>query len=756
MAAVRLGALRLLGLAPVGCRRLTRSHDRLGHGLVVTNQLIPNPIDWRTRSRRTGSSKSVPWLGRAVVACLVLASLIAPQSARAEEPLHVSLDYRIQAQPYSNTVPLNITGWQDTGIAVDRDPSSPYYGTIYIIRGYTPQSADFKIRRSLDGGLTFGDPIPLELCSSFSNTTCDVERPGIAVGKDGAAFIVDPNRATGEVAVLRSVDQGLSWLRMASFKDFGGLASIATDDASGTVYVGAVNASGTVLVVRSADGGSTWGPSVAVSSGATRTTPSVAAFQDNVTVVFLTADTGSCGIGSCGHVSVGASSDGGVTWPNVTAVSPPNVSSASAPSVAASPDGIFAVSWNSLVPAAFVEATYLSISHDRGNTFSAPIEVSRYRGMYELEVGGTLVFDSESRLYVAWQSFGNASERGAFTESSIYVGSSGDLGQNFTNASFRVSLQGSGANGSSYEHLAAGADETVYLTWYDVFAGGGALFRSVSGEASGDVAPGAQVVRNARVDVELRDPTTATVEVSAMWTGSTLVFAELPPNVYEVWIRVGNASALAGSIPVRTWRSTAFTVRLDGGAGGPPPFPWMTTVEVGGTVLAATAATLAVLQHTRLTREQVLQRKVRLLIFEAVHQRPGSSFTEIRNAIGLQNGVAAYHLRVLEKQGLVHSEKGRRHRWYYPNGDVSLWRDRPLSPLQKSVLENVAQDPGIAIRELARRLNRHHAAVAYNVRAMATEGLLRTQRMGRKVRCFPLDDGGKNDPMPPRPTLGGD
>src|SRR5207249_8915917 len=61
------------------------------------------------------------------------------------------------------------------------------------------------------------------------------------------------------------------------------------------------------------------------------------------------------------------------------------------------------------------------------------------------------------------------------------------------------------------------ADETVYLTWYDVFAGGGALFRSVSGEASGDVAPGAQVVRNARVDVELRDPTTATVEVSAMW-----------------------------------------------------------------------------------------------------------------------------------------------------------------------------------------------------------------------------------------------
>src|SRR5439155_23645884 len=125
------------------------------------------------------------------------------------------------------------------------------------------------------------------------------------------------------------------------------------------------------LGVRSADCASTCGPSVDGSSGATRTTPSLAAFQDNVTVVFLTADTGSCGIGSCGHVSVGASSDGGVTWPNVTAVSPPNASSASVPSVAASPAGFFAVSWNSLLPAAFVEVTYLSSSHDRVNTFSA-------------------------------------------------------------------------------------------------------------------------------------------------------------------------------------------------------------------------------------------------------------------------------------------------------------------------------------------------------------------------------------------------
>ena len=668
----------------------------------------------------------------AAVTCVVLALLIAPQTARAEEPLRASLDYSILAQPYQNSVPVNVTGSQETGIAVDRDPFSPYYGTIYVIRGYTSQSADFKIRRSLDGGLTFGDPIPVDLCSGFGNTTCAVERPGIAVGSGGVAYIVDPNFDSGTVAVLRSVDQGLSWLPAASFSDLGRQASIATDPATGAVYVADVNASGNVLVVKSDDGGSMWSPPVAVSSGATQTAPGIAAFQDNVTVVFLTSGTGSCGIGSCAYVTVGASHDGGLAWPSVTSVSPRDVSSASAPSVAVSPNGTFAVSWNSLV-ASGAEATFVSVSPDEGDTFSAPIEVSRYRGMYELELGGSLAFDGQSRMFVAWQSFNET-----YTGSSIYVGSSGDMGQNFTNASFSAKLQGGGANGSSYQRLAAGPDDHVYLTWYDSPPGGGALFRSVSGEASGDVDPQAQPVPGASVDVELREPARGTVEARATWTGSPLVFAELPASLYEVWIHVGNASALAGAIPVRTWKSTAFTVRL--GGPGSPPFPWIAAAEVGGIVLVAAAASLAALQHTRLAREEVLQRKVRLLINEAVRDHPGSSFTEIRNAIGLQNGVAAYHLRVLEKQGLVHSEKGRRHRWYYPNGDVSLWLDLPLSPLQKSVLEKVAQDPGIGIRELARSLDRHHAAVAYNVRGMAREGLLRTQRTGRKLQCFPSDE----------------
>lgn len=194
-------------------------------------------------------------------------------------------------------------------------------------------------------------------------------------------------------------------------------------------------------------------------------------------------------------------------------------------------------------------------------------------------------------------------------------------------------------------------------------------------------------------------------------------------------------------MPVQTWNTTAFTVNLEvtpsptGGMG----FIWITGAEVSG-VIAVAAAALVSFQHTRLTREQLLQRKVRLLIFEKIQGDPGSSFSQVRDALGLKNGAAAYHLRVLEKQGLIHTEKGRSHRWYYPNGDVSLWRDLPLSPLQRSLVDHVRLAPGIGIRELARHVNRHHASVSYNVRSLVREGRMRTERKGRKVHCFPSDE----------------
>jgi predicted transcriptional regulator len=142
----------------------------------------------------------------------------------------------------------------------------------------------------------------------------------------------------------------------------------------------------------------------------------------------------------------------------------------------------------------------------------------------------------------------------------------------------------------------------------------------------------------------------------------------------------------------------------------------------------------------RIAREAVLERKVRRVMYEFIRDHPGSSFSAVRDALGLKNGVAAYHLTVLERFGLVHSESRRHHRWYYPNGDVSLWKNHPLSSLQMTVIDAVQRQPGIGIRELARTVSRRPSSVLYNVNALADENVLRRERADRKVRCFSSEE----------------
>ncbi len=66
-----------------------------------------------------------------------------------------------------------------------------------------------------------------------------------------------------------------------------------------------------------------------------------------------------------------------------------------------------------------------------------------------------------------------------------------------------------------------------------------------------------------------------------------------------------------------------------------------------------------------------------------------------------------------------------------------MWRDLPLSALQQALLKEVESSPGIGVRELSRRVDRRASSVGYNVKALAREGVLKTERVGRRVRCFP-------------------
>src|SRR2546428_12499831 len=143
-------------------------------------------------------------------------------------------------------------------------------------------------------------------------------------------------------------------------------------------------------------------------------------------------------------------------------------------------------------------------------------------------------------------------------------------------------------------------------------------------------------------------------------------------------------------MPIRTWGRTTFTVHVPLSSGEPPHpavLPWEITAGAALAVLGG--AVLIAVQHTRLTREAVLQREVRRLMYRFIRDHPGSSFSQVREAVGLQNAVAAYHLEGLEQQGLARSKTRNRQHWYYSDGDVALWHELPLSHLQSSLLYEV-------------------------------------------------------------------
>ncbi len=666
------------------------------------------PCDFVSRPSRT-----LTWTA---LAFLVIASSMALPSAPAADP---SLTYTLTPEAYNNTVRVaNATDMLAPRIAVGPDPTGMGSVNVYVIGVDRSPCGDLVTVRSADGGQTFGAQHRAPLC----------------LGGAGVDAVVAPNGTlivlTAGPRVYRSFDGGASWALAATLDSSGDSGTVARDSVSGDVY-----AAWNVHVSVSRDGGGTWSntssnPPIAASV----TQPSIAAYGGNLVVAFTDwgPDTPN---GPFGHETTGVviSPDGGATWSPVKDLAPRGSAyRVGATSASVSVSGVFGVTW-AAIDFNYTTWTLVSGSKDGGATWSPAFRVAEGGEIFVTwPFGRSTVFDSAGRVFTAWHGFTNS---GAFA---ITVASSDANLTAFNESSFTIRFQSSVVNSTGVENLAADNASRVFLVWEVPTIPGpdqGVYVRTVTGAATGNVQGAATTA------VTLRGSTAGGVVRQVTWTGQAFLLPELPPDEYQVWTGTGNSSALAGTIPVQPWGRTAFTVYVVSSGPPPPvtPFPWL---PVAAFVIVLAAVGAAALQYTRITRENVLQRKVRFLLFEYIRDHPGTRFTEVRDAIGLQNGAAAYHLSVLEKQGFVHSETKRHRRWYYPSGDASLWKDLPVSPVQDSILRTVRERPGIAVRELSRTLNRGPSSVGYNVRALSREGLLRVQREGLLVRCYPSEAAG--------------
>jgi len=171
-----------------------------------------------------------------------------------------------------------------TDIAEDISPTLATDGTTWLAAWETssPADRDITISRSIDGGVTWTPPVPLN-SDAATDTRFDSDvrlatdglGTWVAVWSAGVSFL--------PIQVARSTDAGATWTAPAALdpaataaghREFfptiaaGGGAWVAAWDAD----QGSLGGDGDLLVARSADGGATWGEAIPLNSGAFKDT----------------------------------------------------------------------------------------------------------------------------------------------------------------------------------------------------------------------------------------------------------------------------------------------------------------------------------------------------------------------------------------------------------------------------------------------------------------------------------------------------
>ncbi|NIP34475.1 MAG: winged helix-turn-helix transcriptional regulator, partial [Thermoplasmata archaeon] len=116
---------------------------------------------------------------------------------------------------------------------------------------------------------------------------------------------------------------------------------------------------------------------------------------------------------------------------------------------------------------------------------------------------------------------------------------------------------------------------------------------------------------------------------------------------------------------------------------------------------------------------------------------PGIHYQAIMKEFGLKNGVAAYHLDVLEREDYIRSVRDGRLKRFYST-DTKVPKDQRSTPeeVREEILQVVSEQPGISQKRIVNELGIDGETVRYHLRVLVEQGELRTGKEGRHAVYF--------------------
>lgn len=148
--------------------------------------------------------------------------------------------------------------------------------------------------------------------------------------------------------------------------------------------------------------------------------------------------------------------------------------------------------------------------------------------------------------------------------------------------------------------------------------------------------------------------------------------------------------------------------------------------EAGRYGLGLLAATL----YARFSKADTLRHEVRAGIHAHVEKHPGIRYEDLRRDLGLANGVLAYHLRVLARDGYVFSRAEWTRRRFYATGAPAP----QARGAHDTVLRLLRGRPDQSAADVARALGMSRQLARYHLKALERAGSVQARGQGQAVR----------------------
>jgi DNA-binding MarR family transcriptional regulator len=138
--------------------------------------------------------------------------------------------------------------------------------------------------------------------------------------------------------------------------------------------------------------------------------------------------------------------------------------------------------------------------------------------------------------------------------------------------------------------------------------------------------------------------------------------------------------------------------------------------------------------YSRITNGQVLKQDTRRNIYDYISSNPGAYFSSIMKDLKLKNGVTAYHLAMLEREGYIKSQYMGLYRRYYVNGAST--GEFPQSKIRREIIEVIVNNPGISQTKIASHLGVSNQVVNYHTRILKEANFIKIVKDGYRTKCF--------------------